>query len=417
MDWFLAVIHDWFGSLAARTAIRAAWCITGCLTFVLFFTTSAPLPRRAVWRNDEPEKLEVGPTECLRDCIAPYQCPLLRDEDGEPTRSHSFVTRFPSIGKLVFANNTNLGGAIASIWIDQVHHLLALETGPPYKIHLYSWPACSSLGVSFDTGSWSRLAFSRDGRRILTMSETGIKEWNTATGSELSCWKQYSDRVRDEALSSPRLYYDRENHPKVIRVTDGKLERWDLHSEQRDFYLKPDCSIYVSDKESWIFDLDIERDLLACVMSDNEMGVWSLEEGKLIRAFKRPAGLDDLQFSPNGRFLAFRCERELYGYVENFLADVFPAFERLYINTKSSTGIIALRDPHLGATWTFPNTDCYDFADDCVRVYSYNAGGLGFEYDLPPRWQLFTSWAWLSLAIWIGLTGCCWKLPRIDLGS
>jgi hypothetical protein len=417
MDWFLAVFHNWFGTLTARTAIRAAWCVTGCLTSILFFATNAPLPRRAVWRNDEPDKPELGSTECLRDCIAPYQCPLLRDEDGEPTKPHTFVTMFLGIGKLIFANNTILGGAIASIWIDQVHHLLALETRPPHQIHLYSWPACSSLGVSLDTGSWCQLAFSRDGRRILTMSEAGIKEWNASTGRELNCWEQHPHRIRDEAWTSPRLHYDQQNHPKLIRVTDGQVERWDLHSERRDFYLKPDCSIYDGDKESWIFDLDIERDLLACVLNDNEMGVWSLDKGKLTRSFRRPAGLDDLRFSPDGRFLAYRCGRELSGYLQSFIGELFPNLERLCNQTRFSTGIIGLRDPYLGATWSFPNTSYCDFADNCLRVYYYNAGGLGFEYDVPPRWRLFTPWAWLSLAIWIGLTWCCWKLPRANSGS
>jgi hypothetical protein len=46
-----------------------------------------------------------------------------------------------------------------------------------------------------------------------------------------------------------------------------------------------------------------------------------------------------------------------------------------------------------------------------VRVYPWNRDELGYEYDLPPRRQLFTHWAWAALGAWVG-SAVLWRRLR-----
>jgi hypothetical protein len=407
MDWYLVMLHDWFGPFASRTAVGVCWFVAGCITAVLFFTTSRPLPRSTVLRQDPAWEYRFM-CDGLGHRIAAVQVPTQPEDPKVPVTPCKIVFKNVANGVELAAINNFMSSRITWFWVDTKHGLLAIGSAAYRRVDLYSWPACVSLGIRLETGPCYHLAFSPDGMRVLTTANGGIKEWDRATGAEVGFWDP--GRPRDEALSSPRLYYDHANQPKLIRITDTTIDRWDLRSGQTDFRLKPTCKIYNGD-ESWLFDLDIEHDLLACVLNDNEIGLWSLEDGKLLRSFRRPSGLGDLTFSPDARFLAFRCERNVNWKLQNCLYKVSPDLERLYIKSLYSTGIIALRDPFVGTNWAFPFSNYCEFADDYLRVDSSKAGELGYEYDLPPRWQLFTPWAWAALGAWVGLA-VLWRRLR-----
>jgi hypothetical protein len=111
-----------------------------------------------------------------------------------------------------------MGGRITAFWVDQVHKFLAICSTIYGRVDFYSWPACVPLGIRYETGPCYHLAFSYDGQRAVTLTEEGIKEWDSATGAELGLWKRYLARLTGEAFSSPRLYYDQANQPKLIRM-------------------------------------------------------------------------------------------------------------------------------------------------------------------------------------------------------
>jgi len=58
---------------------------------------------------------------------------------------------------------------------------------------------------------------------------------------------------------------------------------------------------------------------------------------------------------------------------------------------------LALLELRSGQTWLELLGDhrCA-FTDDGARLISFTEGGR-YEYDVPPRWQYFTPWAWVAL--------------------
>ena len=417
MDRFFAAIHDWFGPLVTRTAFRAYWLIAGFIPAVLFLTTGKPLPRAMSQKEDLTQGYPSDSRhESIGNRIVAVQIPEQPKTPDAPVTPCKIAFKDRVNGAELGTIDNYIGGRITTSWVDQIHDLLAIGSAARNRVDFYSWPVCTSLGVGLETGSCYELAFSRDGTRVVTRTDRGLKEWDRTTGAEVCCWNPYTPRLRDGAWSSPRLYYNQENRPQLIRTPDTMVARWDLHSGETDFRLEPECSIYDGDKESWLFALDTEHGLLACVLNDREIGLWSLEEGKLRRSFQRPSGLDYLRFSPDARFLAYRRCRELRPLLLDWLVDKSPVLQRIYCDNRSSTGIIALCDPLAGTTWAFPNSHYCEFADDCSRVYSCEAGGPCYEYDLPPRWQRFTPWAWVALGVWLGLAVLWWSMgPEGDV--
>ncbi len=411
MDRNLVRPHDGFGPFAARTAVGVCWFVAGCVTFALFFTTSKTLPRSTILRHDPSwdSRSEVK-SYGIRPGIDAVQIPQQPEDPKAPVTPCRIVFKNRASGKELAAIENFLGGRMTWFWIDSIHNLLAIGSATYGRVDLYSWPACAPLGIRYEAGPCYNLACSRDGKRVLTSSDQGFKEWDTCTGAELGAWKQYRARLKDESLSSPRFYYDQSNQPKLIRIADRTIERWDLHSGQVDFRLTPTCEIYDGARETWLFSLDFDHDLLACVLNDNEIGLWSLKQRKLLRSFHRPRDLDDLELSPDARFLTYRCDREMNRFLQNFLYKVSPNLEQLFIKP-TNMGMIALSGPLVDTNWAFPGGTYCEFADDCVRVYT-SREEIGYEFDLPPRWQLFTPWAWAALGAWLGLSVLWWRLRK-----
>ena len=397
------------GPFTAHTALGVCWFVAGCITSVLFFTTSGTLPRSTVLGHDSVRDNRL-PCDGLGHRIVAVQVPEQPHDPEAPVTRCKTVFRDGASGIELAAIDNFMGGRLSRFWIDPLHNLLAIDSAACGGVKLYSWPACVSLRTRLETGLCYHLAFSPDGMRVVTRANEGIKEWDRVTGAELGSWNPAG--LRDEAWSCPQVYYDHANQPKLVRITDTTIQRWDLRSGTLDYCLKPTCEIYDGEKESWLFCLNAEHDLLACVLSDNEIGLWSLQHGNLLRSFPRPSGLDNLEFSADAGFLAYRRERGFNKSLQNCLYKVSPGLERIYMNRLYNSGIIALGDTRAGTNWAFPSGDYCEFADDAVRVYSWNGEEFGHEYDLPPRWQYLTPWAWTALGAWIGLSVFLRRMQR-----
>jgi hypothetical protein len=74
---------------------------------------------------------------------------------------------------------------------------------------------------------------------------------------------------------------------------------------------------------------------------------------------------------------------------------------------------LGLADLETGRCWLgLYGEGFHTFHPDGTRLLVFGDVGR-FEYDLPPRWQSFTPWAWLALAVWMGLASIWWALrPR-----
>jgi WD40 repeat protein len=137
----------------------------------------------------------------------------------------------------------------------------------------------------------------------------------------------------------------------------------------------------------------------------------SIQDGSFVRSFAVPAdGLRPVNFSPDGRFLIcdyvqthtfVRAAASLHEALENRLRRVFPNQSRL-----------ALLDVRTGTIWSNLHGDRMQaFTDDGGRLISFTDQGR-YEYDVPPRWQYFTPWAWAALGAWLGLATVWWKLRK-----
>jgi hypothetical protein len=73
---------------------------------------------------------------------------------------------------------------------------------------------------------------------------------------------------------------------------------------------------------------------------------------------------------------------------------------------------LALVDLHSGQTWfALPEALMMTFTEDCSGLILFTDEGR-YDYDVPPRWQYFTPWAWAALGVWLSLVAIWWKLRK-----
>jgi hypothetical protein len=192
-----------------------------------------------------------------------------------------------------------------------------------------------------------------------------------------------------------------------------ELEVWDVTSNQMDATL--DLSEiksrgFVTGEYDSSFEVGAGDSILASAYHDPcFIFIRSLETGRSLQNYSLPfKWCHPLRFSPDGRFLIIRYPLKyplvsvaegLHKGIEKWLEGRFPLQQRL-----------ALIDLHSGEIWPglIGNGLCA-FTDDGARLISFTDEGR-YEYDVPPRWQYFTPWAWAPLGAWAGLTIVWWKL-------
>ena len=188
------------------------------------------------------------------------------------------------------------------------------------------------------------------------------------------------------------------------------FEVWDLGSGKADFILD------ISELEKappnrerpYLADARYKLHIPATVCRDFVL-TRSLDDGSSLQVLSMPADtLGPVRISPDGRYLLYNYYRRLplthladgrNDRLERWLWEQFCGQERL-----------ALLELRTGKTWlNLSDVGRCTFTNDGAGWTSFGDEGR-YEYDLPPRWQYFTPWAWVALGAWLSLAGIWWTL-------
>ena len=215
-------------------------------------------------------------------------------------------------------------------------------------------------------------------------------------------------------------FLDNQNRSKalVYNSEPAQYEVWDIASRRRDFIFDKSELEKRGLKEfpPYGFVCVMGAGVLVTPHPDAKLLlVRSVTDGRPLQTCSIPIkDAELLRLSPNGhnetckytlRNPLVRLAEGWQGGLKAKLQEMFPDSERLVL-LDLQTGIMC-RDLMGG----FQST----FTDDSTRLISYTLEGR-YAYDVPPRWQSFTPWAWAALAAWLSLIVLWWKLRKRQLG-
>jgi hypothetical protein len=330
--------------------------------------------------------------------------------DIEQNRSACIVKRPPDIPSVFRISPDG-----KSVEIEFGSHLLRTyhwPTGDYKNLNLSSWELPAGAGEFDSTGNF-----------LLVTGKWDCDILNNKTVS------------RERLLTFPRSgdkyilvgYFDRQDRPKAIVQSGGFLELWDLSTQKYDWISKqaisPTGEETGREKVSYL-DLDglVSPDKTRFVMAHRGKGIaaLSLVDGSVL-AFHRHAESPYFPaFSPDGRFLCYVTHRE-HPLIQSArglskgLSDWFdksnwpghwfdPLTELTLLDLQSG-----IKWPGLPAPIPYSLESTFR-KDEPILITIGEEGWQ--EWDLPPKWQWFTPWAWASSTLWLALAVTWRRLGR-----
>jgi hypothetical protein len=202
-------------------------------------------------------------------------------------------------------------------------------------------------------------------------------------------------------------FYDQNRQPKYFYQEGSYLEQWDVLNDMCDWHRALPAMISAIPSP--------DGSVLITLPDDSEMICWSRADGRQLARIQ--SGASDFCLTADDRFM-------LYRYVRSHWLE--PLLRRLPVNASWTANIWLkpsfwweLCDTYRGTTWpAIPApTDIaeiegqYRFLEHGSQLTTIDDHGI-YEWDLPPRWQYFTPWAWPGLGAWLSLVAIGWKLRK-----
>lgn len=134
------------------------------------------------------------------------------------------------------------------------------------------------------------IAISSDGRSVITVKENVISIWDTKQG-------YLTKRITNSSVSANAAVYNF-NNTMLAWANGSQIKIWDTLNGSLLFTLQA----HASRINSLVFSSDGR--FLASGSENDNIKIWSVENGKLLRSFGPPDDIYALAFSPNGQILA-----------------------------------------------------------------------------------------------------------------
>jgi hypothetical protein len=207
--------------------------------------------------------------------------------------------------------------------------------------------------------------------------------------------------------------YDPDGHPKYYLEHSLDIEKWDVLTGKRDWLrtLPKEMSAGVmSHDQTVLVTFDPVDPILDC---------WCAVDGRLLARVHSDDDRKYVQFSlsPDGRFMVYGCSQP--HWLEPLLRKL-PDKGSWKENIRFEPSVAwNVCDTHTGSTWPrLPASQDAPEFDSQARFLEYGSQlnsmddhGI-YEWDVPPRWQYFTPWAWPAFAAWVTLLAIGWKLRK-----
>jgi hypothetical protein len=261
-----------------------------------------------------------------------------------------------------------------------------------------------------DASLFSATAFAPGSRHVLIYTNKRVVHYDLSACRILGAFQAPAQR------NIRTCFFDSLGRPKALMFRLLKeLEVWDVGSNQMDATLDQSeikSRGFLTGEYDSSFEVGAKDSILASAYHDPcFLFIRSLQTGQFLQNYSLPfQWVQPLRFSADGRFLIVRYPLKhplvrmaegLHKGMEKWLQARFPVQQRL-----------ALMDLHSGEVWPglIGNGLCA-FTDEGARMISFTDEGA-YEYDVPPRWQSFTPWAWAALGASAGLAIVWWKLGK-----
>ena len=149
----------------------------------------------------------------------------------------------------------------------------------------------SDSRVLANFGPFSYLAFSADGKWLVTSDTRTVTLWETATGKEVHAFRGHTDSVGVVAFSDDGKWLVTGSYDKTARL-------WDVATgkEIRSFHGHTSAVLWVA----------LSADGLSLMTGGNEdktARLWDVGTGKEVRVFKHDLNLSSVAFSKDGQRL------------------------------------------------------------------------------------------------------------------
>jgi hypothetical protein len=418
----------------ARWSAGLLLLLLGLFTIILFVATGRPVPADVVSVDQLGSKFDWNGVNLPVGQGRPIFASL-------STSGRCFTTIAPPNGEsgnwnrdsddaLVTVMDTATMKALGSFWdkIDHVAHSFEISLDRQYLI---TWPYDQNLpeqlhirhlesgtveialieaawGAPLVNFSWSFI-FAPTCRQVLIFSDSRAVLFDLFERRTLAaCQLPDNSRIVN-------CFFDFQMSPKLL-VSSENMEVWDLASNK----MEKTLGRWELQNREMAWDDDpfwggVPSGTLvpAVVYQDgNLLLIRSLEDGRLLQSFSRSATgwISPRVSRSHGHFLICAYSRRhplvrlaegRHKGLEDWLESRLPKQPRL-----------ALMDLRTGKTWfDFLGDERVTVSDDGTRLISFTADGR-YEYDVPPRLQYFTPWAWAALGTWLGLATVWWKLRK-----
>ena len=363
---------------------------------------------------------------CLSDC-GRYYSTLIPHIGTPPKSSGDVVIHEIASKKTVCVIKSSESDASSIFRISPDEKLLAIESWGPDTLHLYSWPSGEPKENGrtkeqgwFEVGVQGR--FDSTGNLFLVTGTTHAEILDTRNWSQKSLF----DLPDGVGLRIRAGFFDRQNRPKLLLQSLGNAEVWDLAKGSRDWSVKND-SLKSENEPAGGLATPLETPKLVRSTSmkfvtnylDEDYQVRSLEDGRLFATHKRAEESGPLVYSPDGRFLL--CVTTRASWQEELITRLPQRWAGWVYDSEWGKHIAAyerqikeftLIDLETGTEWPgLPAVQQHPFhaafREHDQKLITATDEGF-YEWDLPPKWQWFTPWAWPALAVLL-LLALTWR--------
>ncbi len=417
------------GRRVARCGIGVLLAPLGLLTIVLFFATGQAVPSSFVPAEQlkfRMRGLDFGPDEKGRPDflgLSPRgRCILTINWNSgteipdivviDPASMQDITSFHPGWDKLLYFELSPDRRSLVHSQGANCLYVHDLVTGKEDKIEIE--PGLVSFGeASLCPGA--DVAFDPSGRSLLIATMDRVFQYDLSECRTTAVFRPPANCI---VLG---CFFSSGGRPRIIvhKNEPERLETWDVKSNQLGMVL----DISAAELRA----LGLGKACLSPVSAAHipVLAIWneesgllttrSFDDGRLLQSFSFPCKpFCPIRFSADGRFLI-----SIYLWQHPLLAltDGCPQGLKDWLETRfPSQERLALLDLQTSRTWqNLVSGEGCAFSDDGTRLISFTNDGR-YEYDVPPRWQNFTPWAWAALSAWLSLAAIWWKLRKRRLG-
>jgi hypothetical protein len=422
------------GRSKVRFSIGLLLAPIALLSVLLFFTGEGPLPAKALvsweelgcqpsWTQDY-RKDHAPRFMCFSACGEYYAVLIPHLESPDQSRGDLVIHELSS--KQTVSVIKSVERYISIVRISPDKKLLDIETpGGTQSISLYCLPSGEPIERILMPDWQNNTYQSYRGEFDSTGNLFLITGTNLADILDTRNWsrKRLIDFPDGQELPIQAGFFDHQNRPRILVQSGGNAEVWDLAKRRRDWRAKNVSPISGTKAVGWV-----EPSELVCSASmkfitsqvDQQFQVRSLEDGTTLATHKRPDASTPQQYSRDGRFVLCSSTRASW---QAQLIERLPTRSLLWIYesgwgewvdaSRKAICEFALIDLESGKSWAgLPAVwrEPFDaaFRERDQKLITATDEGF-YEWDLPPRWQRFTPWAWASLAVWL-LLAVTWRV-------